>query len=96
MQAALPARREALRGVPDGLQPGQERAAEEDGMSGRKPYRITPQQTMDDRWIWWITAPNNVTVARSCRKYTTERGAVQGAINVLAAWKTSGIEVIKR
>jgi Flp pilus assembly protein TadB len=32
MQTALPARREALRGVPDGLQPGQERTAQEAGM----------------------------------------------------------------
>jgi hypothetical protein len=33
MQTALPARREALRGVPDGLQPGQERATQETGMN---------------------------------------------------------------
>jgi hypothetical protein len=34
MQAALLARREALRGVSDGLQPGQERAAQEAGVNG--------------------------------------------------------------
>lgn len=62
----------------------------------RKPYTVTAQQKLSGEWIWWITAPNNVTVARSARTYTTERGAERGAINVLAAWRTNGIKVVRR
>jgi uncharacterized protein YegP (UPF0339 family) len=64
-------------------------------MSTRRPYRITPQQDFNDQWGFWITAPNHATVARSCRKYTTEKGAVQAAVNLLNAWRSNGIEVVK-
>ena len=65
-------------------------------MSARKPWKVHTQQWMDDSWGFWILAPNNATVAKSCHKYTTEKGAVQGAVNLLAAWRTNGIEVVER
>lgn len=50
-------------------------------MSGASVYA---QETMDGKWIWWITAANHAPVARSCRKYTTERAAIKSALAVAA------------
>lgn len=40
---------------------------------------VYAQETMDNKWIWWITAANNASVARSCRSYATERAAIKAA-----------------
>ena len=62
----------------------------------KRPYQITPQQDLNDQWMFWITAPNHATIATSCRTYTTEKGAVQAAVNLLNAWRSNGIKVIER
>jgi uncharacterized protein YegP (UPF0339 family) len=62
----------------------------------RKPWLVHTQQDMNDQWMFWVLAPNNATVAKSCRRYTTERGAVRGAVNMLDAWRSNGIEVMTR
>lgn len=61
-----------------------------------RPYEISTQQSMDGWWMWWINAPNNATVARSCRHYTTESGAERAAVKLLNAWRTNGIKVVRR
>ena len=62
-----------------------------------KPYEVRTQQSFqDDRWMFWIIAPNNATVGKSARRYTTERGAVRAAVNMLNAWRNNGIKVVTR
>lgn len=51
-------------------------------MSGRAS--VYAQMTMDDQWVWWITAANHAPLARSCRKYTTERAAINAGLAVAA------------
>lgn len=65
-------------------------------MTVKRPWKVHTQQWVNDRWGFWILAPNNATVAKSCHEYTTERGAIQSAVNLLAAWRTNGIEVVER
>jgi len=43
---------------------------------------VYAQETMDDKWIWWITAANHAPLARSCRKYATKRAAINAALAV--------------
>lgn len=62
-------------------------------MSANKPWKVHTQQRIDGTWMFWIIAPNNATVAKSCRRYTTERGAIGGAGKMLDAWRTNGVEV---
>jgi uncharacterized protein YegP (UPF0339 family) len=63
-----------------------------------KPYKIVTQESYNpaDRWMFWIVAPNNATVAKSCRWYTTRRGAERAAVKLLNAWRSNGIEVVPR
>lgn len=56
-------------------------------------YKLHPQETLDGKWIWWLIAPNNVAIAKSCRKYKTQRGAVQAALKVADSGHTHGVEV---
>jgi hypothetical protein len=51
---------------------------------------------MNDRWMFWILAPNNITVAKSTHRYATERAAIKAAVKVLAAQHTNGVEVTTR
>lgn len=64
-----------------------------DKVSTGKPWKVHTQQRMDDTWMFWIIAPNNATVAKSCRRYTTERGAIRGAVKMLGA---NEVEVVTR
>lgn len=65
-------------------------------MTKKRPYRVTTQQDINGQWMFWISAPNHITIARSCQKYTTEKGAISAAVNLLNAWRSNGIEVIER
>lgn len=60
-------------------------------MSGKAS--VYAQQRLDDKWIWWITAPNHATLARSARSYATERAAITAAMAVAAL---GSIEVDER
>lgn len=62
-------------------------------MSARKPWRIRTQQWTDNTWAFWIIAPNNTTIARSCHPYTSRRGAINGAAKLMDAWRRCGITV---
>ncbi len=48
----------------------------------RRRASVYAQETVDGQWIWWITAANHASIARSCRKYTTERSAIYAALDV--------------
>lgn len=54
------------------------------------------QQWIDDSWGFWVVAPNNATVAKSTRRYTTERGARRAALRMLYAWNSNGVRVVVR
>lgn len=43
---------------------------------------VYAQETICGKWVWWITAANHAPLARSCRKYATERGAIKAALAV--------------
>jgi hypothetical protein len=65
-------------------------------MSAPRPWKVHTQQRMDDSWMFWILAPNNATVAKSCHHYKTQNSAVKGAVKLLSAWRTNGIRVETR
>ena len=65
-------------------------------MSASKPWEVHTRQRVDGTWLFWIIAPNNATVAKSCHRYTTERGAIRAARKMfrdIACW---GGEVVVR
>lgn len=52
-------------------------------MSTEPTASVYAQEDLNGKWQWWITSlGNNSTLAKSARKYSTKRGALNAAQKV--------------
>ncbi|WP_156750439.1 hypothetical protein [Mycobacterium sp. 852013-50091_SCH5140682] len=60
----------------------------------RPKASVYAQETMDGKWIWWITSTgNHATLAKSAREYSTMGAALRAA---LALGALGAIEIDER